>query len=609
MKSWSRQARLGVIAAASFVLLITVLPQLASGLGLASLANRLESSTTCSSSSGKAAAPFSSSGSSSQCTPPAGALHGTITVTGAPKGFTPAYTGVGACPAATASPSSQLCPDPTYTLTSDGTYTLSLAPGVWRVDAFYEDNAFGGAFLGKAQNVTIPSGKTVKRDLTVPYSKPAILKGTITVTGVPARDTIDEFNVLLCPSYAPYNGTSSSIACVSGYGDTGTSTDSATYKIDGLPPGSWTVYPGYCTEYGCETNADVGKSVTLTGGATTTADVTTPFITPGNGLLSATVTVTGEPAGVSETTLLQACQGSNCQTYYGYGEPGGTLDLLLADGTWTINSFYLAQPFDNAVAGPSKTVKIKGGVTTTLSLSVPYQAPGTATGSIVVAGVPLKVTVNSYTVLACPIADKWTPGTVPSIACASEYSGPGGYGYGAADRNEIKNVFAPAGTRPPAGFKGPAQTPDNTYQVTTLTPGKWILYPGYGTDFGSYVDSSGTTVSVTANKTTNKLLTAPYQAPTDGAVTGTVTVIGAPANDFSSGVQACSAKPADGVCQGEQQSYNESTDQYTITLAPGNWWLAGFVQDSSGESTSAYTEIAVKAGVESDVDFTVTAGS
>ena len=53
MKRWKRQTRLGVIAVASFVLLVTVLPQLASGFGLGALANRLENVTvSCSGSSG-----------------------------------------------------------------------------------------------------------------------------------------------------------------------------------------------------------------------------------------------------------------------------------------------------------------------------------------------------------------------------------------------------------------------------------------------------------------------------------------------------------------------------------------------------------------------------
>ena len=59
MKRWKQWARLAVIAAASCVLVVTVLPQVASGIGLGPLANRLASSGSCSSGGG--------SGSSSTC--------------------------------------------------------------------------------------------------------------------------------------------------------------------------------------------------------------------------------------------------------------------------------------------------------------------------------------------------------------------------------------------------------------------------------------------------------------------------------------------------------------------------------------------------------------
>ena len=44
MKTWKPRVRMAVIAGASFVLLVTVLPQIASSFGLTSLANRIVAS-------------------------------------------------------------------------------------------------------------------------------------------------------------------------------------------------------------------------------------------------------------------------------------------------------------------------------------------------------------------------------------------------------------------------------------------------------------------------------------------------------------------------------------------------------------------------------------
>ena len=66
MARWRKQVRLALIAVAGFVLLVTVLPQVASGIGLGALANRLDSATTCGSSgsSGSSGGSSPSSGSS-----------------------------------------------------------------------------------------------------------------------------------------------------------------------------------------------------------------------------------------------------------------------------------------------------------------------------------------------------------------------------------------------------------------------------------------------------------------------------------------------------------------------------------------------------------------
>ena len=172
--------------------------------------------------------------------------------------------------------------------------------------------------------------------------------------------------------------------------------------------------------------------------------------------------------------------------------------MVLDAGQWNVKGFYLAEPFDNAVDGPTQLVTLVKKQTTNLYLSVPYQVPGTATGSITVTGLPSGIKVQSYTVLACPSAEPWSGG-IPAPECVSEYSGPGGFGYGAADRGEKKSSDAAA--NPPAGFAGAPKTPINAYSLPTLTPGTWLLYAGYQTASGSATNMSGTPVSITSGQT------------------------------------------------------------------------------------------------------------
>jgi hypothetical protein len=546
-------------------------------------------------------------------------VTGTVTVTGAPAGFVPGLIGAGACPSS--GPPGQACTNPTYALANGNTYSLSLSAGSWRISGFYELSGFGGAFLGAPQIVTVPANGTVTENLTVAYQRPATLKGEIHVTDVPAGVQIQEFTVLLCPSFAPYTGAFPSIACVNGYNQSTSSPDSGSYEITGLPPGIWTAYPGYCTQFGCETNAKAGKSVALFGGRTSTANVTTPYILPGDGLLNATVTVTGAPSGFSASTSLTACQvgaAGNCQTYYGYGGNGygyggNSYQLLLADGKWTVTGSYLASPFDNTVNGPTQTVDVVGGVETTVNVSVPYQVPGTAFGKIRVVGAHPHAPITTYTMIACPASSPMTGG-FPSSACVNEYSGSGGFGFGVA----ISSVSNPVATseRPPAEHTMSARAPYNEYLLSGLTPGSWILCPGYETNYGSYVDPLGTTVSIVAGLVTTKNLTVPYQTPTNGLVRGKVNVIGAPANGASeSGVQACSQLPTATTCQDEQVAYNQSSNTYQLALAPGTWWVSGFVDIFDGlaltpsQSLSPPVEITVTAGTQIKQNFTVTVGA
>ena len=272
-------------------------------------------------------------------------MSGTLTITGAPKGFVPPLDGVGACPA----PTTTICADPQYTFASGDTYDLSLPAGMWDVAGFYELGAFGGVFLGSFEEVTVNAGETTTQDLTVPYEHPAGIRGKVTVTGLPKGISVQEVVALLCPSFAPWDGTSEpSIACVELESE---QPSSKSFKDHDLPPGMWFAYPGYCTEFGCQENAAAGQSITLRSGKVTNVDLSTPFILPGEGLLSGTVTVSGAPTGFSDPVGVAACQTGtdNCSFYEALG--GGSYDLLLPVGSWTVTGLYLVPPFDNAVLG------------------------------------------------------------------------------------------------------------------------------------------------------------------------------------------------------------------------------------------------------------------
>ena len=559
MNHWRQVAWLALLAVATSVLLAMALPEVAWGASLPTTTN--------------------------------GTVSGTVTISGAPAGFTPAFVGAGACPASTTSGIS--CADPVYSLAANGSYSLSLPPGSWVVSGFYENNGFGGVFLATPVDITVPNGGTVTANFTVPYQAPATVKGTVRVTRVPAGVTLEELSVLLCPALAPYSGGNASILCVTTYSETSPGTNSAQYDVTGLPPGSWTAYPSYCTEFGCSTNAAAGKALTLVSGHTTRARVQTSFVLPGEGLLSATVSVTGAPAGFSDAVAVTACQvgGGSCQAYSGFG--GSPVSLLLPDGQWTVTGAYLAAPFNNSISGPSETVTISGGRTTTVALSVPYEVLGAATGAIRVAGKPSGVRATSYTVVACPssVDGRFSP------QCVNEYSGPGGVGIGVSISDAAKRA------------RGQTRASFDTYAISTLTPGSWTLYPGYGTAFGSFSDPVGTKVTIVAGQTITQRLTIPYQAPSEGAVTGKVIVTGAPVNGFESGVEACSAPPSALSCADGQEAFSQSDGTYSLTLAPGTWWLSGFADlfstGLSSESTSAPQEVTVAPGAQLKANFIV----
>lgn len=101
-----------------------------------------------------------------------------------------------------------------------------------------------------------------------------------------------------------------------------------------------------------------------------------------------------------------------------------------------------------------------------------------------------------------------------------------------------------------------------------------------------------------------------YQQPTQAAVTGTVDVVGAPANKFESGVRACTAAPTATSCDGEQEAFVRQNGSYTLLLTPGIWWVRGFVYTffgfSSTQSTSPASVVRAQPGPVATKNFLVT---
>ena len=239
--------------------------------------------------------------------PSTGTLHGTVTVTGAPKGFNPAYVGVGVCVAG--GPPKQLCPAPQYFLGSP--YTLVLPAGRWRIDGFARARALRRSVPGRgAYDQRHGGGRPPRANVTVPYKAPGTVQGTVKVTGVPEGVTIQAYVVLLCPSFAPFKGGSPPIACVETTAPVAPT--GGRYRVSTLPPGIWTVYPGHVSTFGLTIVPKAGAKTTVVSNHTTTVNVTTPYVRPSNGILAGTITISGAPSGFTARWEFRSCGPRRC---------------------------------------------------------------------------------------------------------------------------------------------------------------------------------------------------------------------------------------------------------------------------------------------------------
>ncbi len=514
---------------------------------------------------------------------PSGTVTGSVQVTGAPAGFQPASLGVGACPASL--PVEPSCPNPRFELSSASGYSLVLPTGSWRIYGFYETSEFGGQFLGAATTVDIAGGAMQSVDLSVAYLVPATVTGTITVSGIPKRSSTFPL-AILCPSYLPQNDATLTNACVepqvTGVLGSG-STRTASYRAADLPPGSWTVYAGYGSNVEFVVQR-TGTMVTLRSGTTRTVDVAIAYQAPTSGLLVGRATVTGAPAGSSHQVVVLACRATTgraiCPDQYG-NEAGRKGDYVveLSAGAWRVEAAYLEGPFGVPVPGASQLVTVRAGAATVLDLTVGYRPPGAAAGAITVEGLPAATAVQQYNVEACPASDPLT-GRFPGADCVGEFSGYEGLG-------SIGIAFASSGVafgttfaanRSPASF--------NQFRITGLTPGTWLLYPGYMTNFGGYMKRTGIPVTVTAGSTAGAALSVFYQPPTSGAVVGKVALVGAPADaPAEAAVEACAARPSKTECVNQQLAFSDGDGNFTLALPAGEWWVAGAalnLEQSSG---------------------------
>jgi hypothetical protein len=494
-------------------------------------------------------------------TSPTGTVSGTVTITGAPKNFSPALVAVGGC----TSGSFAACSSPQFAEASTS-YTITLPEGTWHLQAFYVLVPYGGAFIGSTSTVTVKANETTEANLTVAYKKPGSVKGTVTVTKIPSGVSVSQKVAVACPSDAPNpNAAAADLVCAE-------SGDSGTYSMTSLSPGSWIIYPGYETKFGA-TIATKGTSVTVTSGTIKTVDLTTPYLAPTSGLVSGKATVTSAPAGFDDEVGVLACKGSTvsltCASLQEYPVSGNSYELPLTAGTWTLEMIYFLEPYGGLQIGSSKTVTVLAGKTVTVPLTDAYATPGTARGTISVTGAPEKVSILSYSILACPAGSPYD-GNSFDPQCAGESSGAGITSFAGQLGAHFKMSPDPL-------YRAVASSSSQEPYSLPLPAGKWLLYPSYTTEFGTALNAKGTLVTVKANATSTTNLTLAYQAPTGGVVTGTTELLDAP-SDFSGvyGVEACPSPAStspDDVCSVNSTQIGPTGD-YDLAVPTGTWWVA-----------------------------------
>jgi hypothetical protein len=399
-----------------------------------------------------------------------GQLTGNVVVSGAPAGFS-GEVGVVVCPGST--PSKQLCASPDFADSgSGGSYTVSLAAGSWLVREYYTVGYSGGAFIGPNRLITIAPNEVARLNIHIRYQVPSSLAGTVDVAGVPAGTTVEQLSVMACPTSAPESDGVPSLLCATDYIPPG----SDQYSLPTLSKGDWVLSVGYYTQFGLGT-VTIPGTVKLNKGQVQTTNLVATYQTPPNGLVEGTVTVLGAPSGFDgyvgagacpyATGLMTACPDPS----YTLGSNGGTYDLLLAQGQWSVAGFYELAAFGGQFISAVQQVDVTAGTIVHLNLTVPYTAPATINAKVTVTGLPSGTSLEGTLLLVCPTDAPYTGSEVP-IECVE--------GFGSA--------------------------PD-LVTLSTLPPGKWLLYPGYETTTSGMIGTQAKAVKLVAGGEKTRRLT------------------------------------------------------------------------------------------------------
>ena len=243
-----------------------------------------------------------------------GTVSGTVQVIGVPTGVTLESTGVLACPSSDPY-TGGVIPIVCVTTSAFGTnYSFTtLPPGPWLLYPQYT-TIYGTTTRPKGVQVMVVSGATLTTNLAMSYRTPTqgLVVGTVTVTGAPPG--FNGFSGAFACQGADSSDCASPIVSNQNFGG------GSTYQVL-LTAGTWNVAGNYQLNFSGGVFAGPGTNVTVVPGATTTVNLTVPYVAPG--AVIGMVDVTGLPASSTiQEALVLACPAAH--PYVPPAAPGPT---------------------------------------------------------------------------------------------------------------------------------------------------------------------------------------------------------------------------------------------------------------------------------------------